>query len=192
MATTPSDRIQRWSRTERALHWVHAVAFFVLLGSGLALYLPSLAEAIGRRPLLKHVHVYAAAAWAVAIVAVVVLGDRRSLARTVREVDYLRTESRLNKGQKLNALLVAVFAVLFAVSGFDLWLGERNTSYRLTNALLVHDWLMYASLVLLVGHLYYALILPSTRHSLSGMTRGWVRRDWAQRRHPDWVAELER
>jgi cytochrome b subunit of formate dehydrogenase len=49
---------------------------------------------------------------------------------------------------------------------------------------------MYASLVLFLGHLYYALILPSTRHSLSGMTRGWVREDWAKRRHPDWVAAL--
>ena len=174
------------------MHWVHAAAFFVLLASGLCLYLPSLAEVVGRRPLLKHVHVYTALAWAVAIVAVVVVGDRRSLARTVNEVDYLRTDTRLNKGQKLNALLTAVFAILFAVSGFDLWLGERNTSYRLTNALLVHDWLMYASLVLVVGHLYFVLILPSTRHSLSGMTRGWVRRDYAERQHPEWLAELER
>jgi len=46
--------------------------------------------------------------------------------------------------------------------------------------------------VLLVGHLYFVLILPSTRHSLSGMTRGWVRRDYAERQHPEWLAELER
>src|SRR5581483_8922777 len=121
----------------------------------------------------------------VALVAIVVFGDRRSLLRSAREVDYLRADSRMNKGQKLNALLVGVFAILFTVSGVDLWYGERDTRFRFTNALLVHDWLMYASLVLLVGHLYYALILPSTRHSLNGITRGWVRRDWAERRHPE-------
>jgi formate dehydrogenase subunit gamma len=192
MATTRPDRIARWSRTERAFHWVHASAFLVLLGSGLCLYLPSLAEAIGRRPLLKHIHIYTAAAWAVALVVIVVFGDRRSLVRSAREVDYLRTDSRMNKGQKLNTLLVAVFAILFAVSGFDLWYGERDTRFRFTNALLIHDWLMYASLVLFLGHLYYALILPSTRHSLNGITRGWVRRDWAERRHPEWVAEVEK
>jgi formate dehydrogenase subunit gamma len=192
MATTPPDHIQRWTRTERAVHWVHAAAFFVLLGSGLCLYLPSLAEIVSRRPLLKHIHIYTAIAWAIALVLIFVLGDRRSLVNTAREVDELRTESRMNKGQKLNAILVAAFAILFAVSGFDLWYGERDTRFRFANALLIHDWLMYLSLFILVGHLYYALILPSTRHSLNGMTRGWVRRDWAKKRHPEWVAELDR
>src|ERR1700742_2550216 len=189
--TPPSAPLRRWSRTERAVHWVHATAFCVLLGSGLCLYLPSLAELVSRRPLLKHIHLYTAAAWAVALVLIFVVGDRRSLVRTAREVDDLRTDSRLTKGQKLNTVIVAAFAILFAVSGFDLWYGERDTRFRFANALLIHDWLMYVSLFIFVGHLYYALILPSTRHSLSGMTRGWVRRDWAQRRHPEWVAEVE-
>lgn len=192
MATTPpSDRLVRWSRTERVLHWVHAAAFLVLLGSGLCLYLPSLAEIVSRRPLLKHIHLYTAAGWAVALVLIFVLGDRRSLARTLREVDDLGNETRMNKGQKLNVIVVSVFAILFAVSGFDLWYGERDTRFRFTNALLIHDWLLYASLVVFLGHLYYALILPSTRHSLNGMTRGWVRRDWAKRRHPEWAASLD-
>jgi cytochrome b subunit of formate dehydrogenase len=37
------------------VHWVHAAAFVVLLGSGLCLYLPSLAEAVGRiHPKTRH------------------------------------------------------------------------------------------------------------------------------------------
>src|SRR5438034_896269 len=39
--------IRRFSATERWVHWIHAAAFFVLLGSGLVLYLPSLASAVG-------------------------------------------------------------------------------------------------------------------------------------------------
>jgi cytochrome b subunit of formate dehydrogenase len=50
---------------------------------------------------------------------------------------------------------------------------------------------MYASLFLFLGHLWFALILPKTRHSLNGMTRGWVREDWAVERHPKWVAALD-
>ena len=49
MAAEPR-RLERYSRTERAVHWVHAAAFTILLASGLALYVPSLAEAVGRRP----------------------------------------------------------------------------------------------------------------------------------------------
>ena len=69
------------------MHWVHASAFFVLLGSGLVLYLPSLAAEIGRRPLVKDVHLFTALAWAVALVSVVVLGDRKGLRATARELD---------------------------------------------------------------------------------------------------------
>jgi formate dehydrogenase subunit gamma len=173
------------------VHWVHATAFCVLLGSGLCLYVPSLSELVSRRPLLKEIHLYTALAWVTALAAIVLTGDRRSLLATVREVDRLDDdEGRLNRGQKLNAIATAAFAILFAVSGFFLWYGERDTRFRLAGALLVHDWLMYVSLVLFLGHLYYAVLLPSTRHSLNGITRGWVREDWAERRHPGWVAAL--
>jgi formate dehydrogenase subunit gamma len=172
------------------MHWVHASAFVVLLGSGLCLYLPSLAEAVGRRPLLKDIHIYTALAWASALVAVVVLGDKRALLRTARELDEVTEDSRLNKGQKINAILTAAFAVLFSVTGFLLWYGERDTRFRFASTLLVHDWLMYVSFILFVGHLFLAVIYPKTRHSLNGITRGWVDTDWALANHRTW-AETE-
>ena len=192
MATPLPDHLLRWTRTERAVHWVHATAFCILLSSGLCLYLPSLSELVSRRPLLKEIHLYTAATWAGALLLIFVVGDRRSLLRTAREVDRLDPAGRMNRGQQLNTIATAAFAILFAISGFLLWYGERETRFRFASTLLVHDWLMYISLVLFLGHLYYALILPSTRHSLSGMTRGWVREDWAERRHPRWVAALRR
>src|SRR5256886_16075555 len=88
MAIAPSARrLRRFSRTERALHWVHASAFFVLFGSGLCLYLPSLAQLVGRRPLLKDVHVYTALAWLAALALVILAGDRRRLLADARETD---------------------------------------------------------------------------------------------------------
>jgi formate dehydrogenase subunit gamma len=199
---TPPRRLARFTRTERAVHWVHATAFVILLGSGLCLYMPSLAEAVGRRPLVKAIHIYTAVAWAIALVVIVVAGDRRSLARTAREIDrfdaddraWLRRrrpapQGRLNAGQKLNAVITAAFAVLFVVTGFLLWYGERDTRFRLAGTLLVHDWLMYVSLILFVGHLFLTLVYPKTRHSLNGMTHGWVEEDWAREHHRKWVEE---
>jgi formate dehydrogenase subunit gamma len=204
MATTPPSvpRLARFSGTERALHWVHASAFLVLLASGLCLYLPSLAEAVGRRPLLKDIHVYTALAWIAALALVVLAGDRRRLLATAREIDafdaddlaWLRRrgapQGRFNAGQKINAIVTAALAVLFTVTGFFLWYGERNHAFRLQNALLVHDWLMYVSFLLLLGHLYLSLVHPTTRHSLSGITRGWVKEDWALRHHRKWAEQL--
>jgi formate dehydrogenase subunit gamma len=195
------EYIERFSGTERAVHWVHATAFLVLLATGLALYVPALSIAVGRRPLLKDVHVYTAVAWIAALVLVVLLGDRRRLRETVRELEsfdaddmlwlrrYPRPQGRFNAGQKVNAALTAAFAVLFAVSGALLWLGERDHRFQLASTILLHDWLTLISLFLLVGHLYLALIYPATRHALRGMTVGTVRRDWAERHHPKWTRE---
>jgi formate dehydrogenase subunit gamma len=195
------EYIERFSRTERAVHWVHAVAFLVLLATGLALYLPSLSQLIGRRPLLKDAHVYTAVGWIAALVLVVVLGDRRRLRETVRELDrfdlddvlwlqrYPTPQGRFNAGQKVNAALTAAFAVLFAVSGSLLWLGERDHRFQFASTIILHDWLTLISLILFVGHLYLALIYPATRHSLRGITTGSVRRDWAERHHPKWARE---
>lgn len=195
--------IERFSRTERAAHWVHATAFLALLATGLALYFPSLSELVGRRALLKDLHVYTAVAWVIGLTLVVVLGDRRRIRRTLHELDvydaddilwlqrYPRPQGRFNAGQKVNAALTGAFAVLFAVSGSLLWLGERDHRFQFASTILLHDWLTFFSLVLLVGHLYLALIYPATRHALRGMTTGSVRRDWAARHHEKWVREQE-
>ena len=98
---------------------------------------------------------------------------------------------RANAGQKLNAAVTAAFAVLFAVSGTLLWYGERDTRFRFASTVLLHDGLMYVSLVLLVGHLYLAVIHPTTRHALRGMTLGSVSEEWAREHHAKWVAAAD-
>ena len=205
MGAASVDRglVRRFSRAERALHWVLALGFLALLASGLVLYLPQLSVLVARRPLVKTLHLYTGVAWLVSLALVLAVG-RRSLIATLRELDrfdehdrtWLRgrpsSPGKFNAGQKLNAALTGAFTVLFAVSGFLLWYGERDTRFRLASTILLHDGLMYVSLVLLVGHLYLALLRPATRHSLRGITTGYVRADWARRRHPRWNAELER
>ena len=196
--------VKRFSRTERAVHWIHAGAFFLLLTTGLVLYVPRLSELVARRPLVKDLHIYTALTWIALLTIIVVVGDRRGLRRTLRELDLFddddrlwlrrkpRPQGRFNAGQKVHAALVAAFACLFAVSGLLLWLGERDTRFRWASTILLHDGLMYASLVLLMGHLYLALIYPATRHALRGITVGTVRRDWALEHHRKWIERDKR
>ena len=177
--------IKRFSRTERTLHWVNAAGFLLLLASGLVLYLPSLSVAVGRRPLVKDVHFWGGVGWIAALALVALLGDRRGLLRTARDLESL-TPSRFNVGQKVNAILTAAFALLFLCSGLLLFFGERDTRFRFASTVLLHDGLLYASLVLVAGHLYLAVIHPATRHSLRGMTTGSVSEEWARQNYPDW------
>jgi formate dehydrogenase subunit gamma len=196
--------IRRFGPTERALHWVHASGFLAMLATGLVLYVPALSEAIARRNLVKNLHLLSAVVWALAIALVLVLGDRRRLAADWGELETIDADDRrwllgrrvpqgrFNAGQKVNALLTAAFAILFVVSGFFLWLGERDHRFLLDGTGTVHETLMLVSVGLLAGHLYLAVIHPTTRHALRGMTLGDVREDWAREHHPKWVADVER
>jgi formate dehydrogenase subunit gamma len=191
--------VVRFSRTERAFHWANALGFFILLVSGLMLYLPSLEMLVGRRPLIKDIHFWSGIGWVALLGIVAVLGDTDRLLRTAGELEEFDADDRawlrhrrsrpgrFNAGQKINAALTAAFFVLFVVSGLLLWLGERDTQYRFASTVVLHDGLMYASLILLTGHLYLALIHPATRHSLRGMTEGTVHEDWARWHFPRWT-----
>jgi formate dehydrogenase subunit gamma len=194
--------VRRFSRVERLLHWVNALGFFFLLATGLILYLPSLSIIVARRQLIQDMHFWSGVAWLGVLALVLVVGARR-FVRTARELEsfdrddlrWLRgkkaPQGRFNAGQKINAALTAAFTVLFGVSGLLLWFGERDTRYRFASTVILHDGLMYVSLALLVGHLYLALIHPTTRHALRGMTVGTVSEEWARRHHGKWRPEAQ-
>jgi len=196
------SRYRRFSRTERTLHWANALGFFVLLVTGLMLYLPRLEVLVGRRPLVQETHFWSGVAWIAVLVGIVLLGDRRGIVRTAREIDAFdrddlrwltgrrpAPQGRFNAGQKINAALTVAFALLFFLSGLFLWFGERDTRFRFASTLVLHDGLMYVSLALLAGHLYLAVIHPATRHALRGITLGDVDEEWAARHHAKWKPE---
>ena len=193
--------IRRFGPTERALHWVHATWFLGMLATGLILYVPALSEAVARRNLVKNVHLFTAVGWALANALVLIVGDRRRLAADWRAIETIDADDRrwlrgrrapqgkFNAGQKVNAILTAAFALLFVVSGFFLWLGERDHRFLFDGTGTVHETLTLVSIGLLSGHVYLAVIHPSTRHALRGMTVGDVREDWAREHHTKWVEE---
>lgn len=201
----PRRRIRRFSGAERALHWLLAATFFVMLASGLALFVPDLATLVAR-PAAKAWHINAAVALATGVLALFAAHFSR-LRATMREMDrfdrddarwlfgvsrlWRRTpappQGRFNAGQKLNSALVGGLMVVMFVTGGLLWLGERDTRYRFAGTVIVHDWVTWILVVLVIGHLYLALVNRSTRHALRGMVTGDVDRDWARRHHPKWV-----
>lgn len=194
--------VARFRRTERALHWVHAAGFFAMLATGLVLYLPGLSASIGDRPSMKAAHLATALAWLTGLAVVTVLGDRRALRRTRREIERFTPDDvawlqsggrrgrarvgRFNAGQKGHAAVQAALAGLFVLSGTLLWLGERNTSFRLPGNVALHDGAMFVAGALIAGHLVLALVWPTTRPALRGMVRGSVRAEWAAVHHPAW------
>ena len=210
MAPKPAARVARFSVSARALHWLLAVTFLLMLGSGLALYLPGLATILDR-PTAKAWHINSALALAAGVLLMVMMRGSR-LPTTLRQLDrfdgddrrwlfgwsrFGRREppppqGRFNAGQKLNTAIVSGLMVVMFVTGALLWFGERDTRLRFEGTVIIHDWVTWILIALVLGHLYLALVHRSTRHALRGMILGDVDRDWALRHHRKWVESEER
>lgn len=192
-------RVPRFAATERWLHAVNGVAFIFMLLTGLALFLPFLAQAFGNRPVVKAIHLAVAALWLTAIVLTPILGDRRVIRRTRVQFEslsradlrWLRShaaraapQGKFNGGQKFHAVMQGAMTVLFFVSGALLYLGERNTAFRLPGTLALHDVAMVVGAILVTGHV--SIALGKSHESLAGMTDGTVPAAYAAKHHPLW------
>jgi formate dehydrogenase subunit gamma len=196
--------VERFDRVERALHWANAALFLTLLATGMTLYVPSFSAAVGRRVLLKDVHVICGLLLPVPLVLAYSGRWRAALRRDVRRlarwsVDDRRwlfswgrrgrsTMGKFNAGQKLNAIFVAgAIPVMLATGGVMRWFDPFPVAWR-TGATFVHDWIALALLAVIVGHIGKALAEPL---ALRAMWRGRVPASHVERHHPRWWAELQ-
>ena len=137
--------VVRFGATERFFHWAFAIPLLGLLLSGLPISFPILRSWISgySTEIGLRLHLVCGAAWVLSPVLVLMLGDRRALARVSfdlfvivrQERSWLRQlprwlvglpcemrgVGRFNAGQKLNALFVAMTSALFLVTGVILW-----------------------------------------------------------------------
>ena len=195
--------IERFTRAERSLHWATAAAVLVCAVTGLILYVGPLTAAVGRRNLVKDVHVIAGLAMPVPLVLAYagrwrasVRADVRRLARWTRADrrwlwsrgrDATDAVGKFNAGQKANAAFVAGMIPIMVVTGSIMrWYEPFDITYR-TGATFVHDWTAIATWVIVAGHIGFAL---ADRGSLRGMLTGRVTRPWAEHHHPRWAATL--
>lgn len=193
-------RLGRFSPAERLVHLATAALTGVCLASAACLYLPPLAELVGRRHLVVTVH-----EWSGLLIPAPTLlglgsrafrGDLRRLnrfgphdrtwLRSALRRDHrpgARPAGKFNAGQKLYAGWSAGAALVMLGTGLLMWFtGLAPLSWR-TGATFVHDWLAIALTVAVVGHVMMALGDPEARR---GMRTGSVDADWARREHPLW------
>lgn len=196
-------RLLRFDGVERALHWTNATLFLVLMATAAVLYVGPLSAAVGRRELIRQIHVWCGIALPVPLL-VAVAGRwgarlRADLGRFNRWIDddrkWLKSFGRdpfvkldkFNPGQKLNAAFTGGAIVVMLLTGSIMkWFERFPVDWR-TGATFVHDWMAVAIFVVVIGHIGTALSDPD---ALSGMVRGSVRSRWARRHRPRWYEEM--
>jgi formate dehydrogenase subunit gamma len=196
--------VERFDGIERIIHWVNASLFAVMIFTALSLYFAPLSTLVGRRELVKTVHVYTGLALPVPIIAGFVLRRRgRAFRADVRRLNrfipddgrWLRSLGRdesvllgkFNPGQKLNAAFTAgAIVVMLATGSIMRWFKPFPLAWR-TGATFVHDTVFLALLFTITGHI---LIAVRDGDCLKGMVSGRVPSRWARRHHPRWHDEV--
>ncbi|WP_436793260.1 cytochrome b/b6 domain-containing protein [Actinospongicola halichondriae] len=198
------DRVVRFDRPERIVHWVSAAAVLVAVATGAILYVEPLAVAVGRRALVKDLHVVAGFAAVVPFLVVLSGPWRAGLQRDVRrfslwhddDVRFLRRRTRpgsetgkFNGGQKLNAVLVgSALAVMVMTGSVMKWFGPFPLEWR-SGATFVHDWVSFGLWFLIPAHIIKAITTPG---AVKSMWTGWVGREEAEARPRWWESITDR
>jgi formate dehydrogenase subunit gamma len=200
---TNDELLDRFTPAERALHWATGAAVLICAITGLVLYVGALSTLVGRRNLVKDVHVIAGLSMPVPLI-LAYLGRWRDAVRAdigqlsrwtradrrwlwTRGLEGAEQVGKFNAGQKANAAFIAGMILVMLASGSIMrWFEPFPLEWR-TGATFVHDWTAIATWLIVAGHIAFAL---ADSGSLRGMITGQVTRRWAEDRHPQWAREV--
>jgi formate dehydrogenase subunit gamma len=164
------------------------------------LYIPQLAELVGRRELVVRVHEWSGLALPVPVLAGLVSRGFRTDLRFLNRFGphdrvwlraALRRDKRpsarpagkFNAGQKIYASWIAGATLVMLGTGLLMWFTHLTPIQWRTSATFVHDWLALTVGIVLAGHIGMALGDPEARR---GLRTGTVSREWAEREHSLW------
>jgi formate dehydrogenase subunit gamma len=194
----PEARLARFDRVERIVHWVTAVLMLTLLVTGFSLYTGPLSKWIGRRHLMRTLHVYSGLLLPIPVLLAISLHAGRELRADLGRLNRWTRDDRawwsrrrrsavrlgkFNPGQKLNATFIGAAIVVMLMTGSIMhWFEPFSDSWR-QGATFVHDWFAIGLFFAIAGHILLAIRDPD---ALNGMVRGWVKPSWAHARRPRW------
>ncbi len=201
-----NGRIERFSFTERALHWMTALSFLYAALTGLSLWTPHLywlASVFGGGESVRWAHPWGGTLFAIVLGLMfcnwaremrldaddkVWLGKAHRYA--VHDESELPEAGRFNAGQKMLFWVQAVAALLLFASGLILWLPEMMPRGLRLAAILVHPAVAIVSIGGIIVHIYMGT--AAVPEAFRGMIQGWVKPGWAASHHPKWFREISR
>jgi formate dehydrogenase subunit gamma len=192
----------RFDWVERAVHWTTAVLVGILIATGAILYMGQLSAIVGRRDLIRNIHVLAGLSLPFPILLGLFSPGGRGMRRDFKRISRWSRDDRrwwrraqrgevrlgkFNPGQKLNAAFLGGALVVMLMSGSIMrFFSPFPDSWR-TGATSVHDWFALGIGISLIGHVMFATRDPVAMHA---MRSGPVPEPWARKHWPLWHAEV--
>ena len=205
----PSEKILRFRKSERSIHWAIAVPFMVCYATALVLVifynpypsrpfrdvfswvhrisgvcfiiLPMIVVISSRNDLRLFFHnIRQAWAWSLADIKFLCLMLFAAVSKRVRLPD----QGKFNAAEKLNFMTLMSTYPFYVLTGIFIWLTDSALL-----SWLVHFGMAIIATPFLFGHIFMATLNPSSRVALSGMVSGFVDRQYVKHHHAHWYRE---
>ena len=199
-----SNYIERFTTSERVLHWIVTAGFFFLFLTGLGLYsrlFNGYFAFFGGGQNAIFIHKIAGVVFFFSSL-YMYLNHKKDISSFDADdrqwIDqrggYLSRGARhfnigkYNPGQKLFAIFIAAATLVLGVTGLFIWAPAAFPRWIVQLSLMLHGLMFVGAAMFMVLHVYLATIgNPGT---LEAMLYGDVRKRWARQHHPKWYKEL--
>lgn len=202
-------KVLRFARSERLLHWSIAGPFLISMATALVLV-----AVYNTDPSRPYRHIFSTIHRCSGIALIVLpglaafkcCGDARLHFYNVRQAwiwvldDFkwlavmgiaavnskikLPEQGKFNAAEKINFMVLMVTYPLYATTGILMWFFPLAIL-----SWLLHFFMAAMALPLIAGHVFMAVINPSSRLGLEGMITGFVDRQWAKHHYRRWYRE---
>lgn len=196
--------VDRFNTTDRVLHWVVAITFFLLVLSGAGLFAHTFFgyfSLFGGPQQGIMVHKWAGVIFFIFSILLFLrhaadtcrfdADDRRWIVKVGGYLSRKRHEipqGKFNAGQKLFSIFSGVATLVMGVTGLLIWDPTAYSRGLTQFSLMVHGLFFTLFMVGMVVHIYLATVgNPGT---LEGMLWGRVTKGWARKHASKWYAKL--
>ena len=209
--------IPKYSAMERVFHWGHTVTFLALAMTGMVLFFPFLGPLAqgASGEFTRLLHRAAAIPYGALPLIYIILEPRRawmslkSVFKVGRfDIEWVKgmipyymfgrheamaPQDRFNTGEKLNAVVIILGSVVFAITGLLMWFGKGFMPIGVFQAVVIlHDLAMIVTVCMFIVHFYLAVVHPLMWAGLVSMRYGVTSAAYAQEHHALWYYGKER
>lgn len=203
--------IERFTPSERTLHWTMAISFVTLAVSGLILWFGKyvLLPVFGLTLfgwlafLCKNIHNFVGPIFTISIILFFIhfVKDNLPKAADLKWISKFGglfsgehvSSGRFNAGEKIVFWgVVVVLGIIISVTGLMLNMllpGIEYTRANMQIAIIIHIAASVLAMVMIIGHIYLGTI--GMEGAYSAMRTGYVDETWAKQHHDLWLADIE-
>ena len=204
--------VERFKKRTIYLHWIHTIAFLVLIVTGAILFFPGLggAAAGGMTRLIHRI----AVVFFVAVPVIYSVFNPRMAMHFIKEtltwgtevISYMKAaplyyfggseekmppQEQVNPGQKMWQLTVLGTGILFFVSGLIMWFFKDTVTPGVFQwCVIAHDVAFLLAFLMFLVHIYTGAIHPRMTESFRSMLDGKITKKYAKSHYGKWYDKI--